>query len=331
MAKKINLGKVVVGVPSYKTIQDLIEASRDKKHSLSLTVGKVIELEGYYTAGDGAGHKRKIESEDDGSGVQLGNGLWANRVIETSHFLMYETLLKQTKGFIGHRGLSQIAPENTLPAYQKAYDNNIFIWECDIDLTADNVWVLMHDSTVDRTTNGTGNINRLTLNEVKKLEIDGGANATTYFSGTKVPTFEEWLQLAKKLNCIPFAELKRLNASEEEVKSIIDIIKKYNMEERFAFCSFGHEVLEKVRKFTNKIQLWWIPNDINQEAINWCKKIGNAHLYPYYSVATKNKIELANSQGVNIAVWTVDDPKIAQELFDKGVMLIATNCLSEVY
>lgn len=80
MAKKINLGKVVVGVPSYKTMQDLIEASRDKKHSLSLTVGKVIELEGYYTAGDGAGHKRVIASEDDGSGVQLSNGLWANIV-----------------------------------------------------------------------------------------------------------------------------------------------------------------------------------------------------------------------------------------------------------
>ena len=297
----------------------------------NLKVGDIVEVLGYYTAGDGAGHKRIISDIDDGTGIKLSNGLYANLVKEQSAPLFYETFLKETRGFVAHRGYSLVAPENTLPAYQKAYENNIFIWETDLEMTSDGHFVLMHDGTVDRTTDGTGRVDSLTLEEVKRLNIDGGANATTIYDGTKVPTFEEWLSLAKRLNCYPFIELKRLGAEEEEIKSVVDIIKKYNMEERTAFISCEKKVLEKVRKFSFKIQVWWIADDITQDTINWCKRTGNAHLDPSWKIVTKEKVLLANSQGVNIAVWTVNDIEDAHKLFDMGVNLVASDWLSEVY
>lgn len=297
----------------------------------NLSVGDIVDVLGYCTAGDGTGHKRIISDIDDGTGIKLSNGLYANLVKEQSAPLFYETFLKETRGFVAHRGYSLVAPENTLPAYQKAYENNIFIWETDLEMTSDGHFVLMHDDTVDRTTDGTGRVDSLTLEEVKRLNIDGGANATTIYDGTKVPTFEEWLSLAKRLNCYPFIELKRLGAEEEEIKSVVDIIKKYNMEERTAFISCEKKVLEKVRKFSFKIQVWWIADDITQDTINWCKRTGNAHLDPSWKIVTKEKVLLANSQGVNIAVWTVNDIEDAHKLFDMGVNLVASDWLSEVY
>lgn len=315
--------KVVYGRKSFDTLESLKSASY-------LTENEIVEVNGYYHREDGGAHKRIISAANDGSGVQLENGLWANLIKEQLAPLFYEKYLKGSLGFIAHRGMSYVAPENTLPAYQKAYDNNMLLWETDLDITKDGVWVLMHDDTVDRTTDGTGRVDSLTLAQIKNLNIIAG-NGIENYSGTKVPTLEEWLLLAKKLNCFLFAEIKRTQATNEEVKSIVDVIKKYNMEERTAFCSFGNGVLEKVRKFSFKIQLWWISNDITQDTINWCKRVGNAHLYPNYGVITQDKVLLANSQGINIATWTVNDFTIAQDLIEKGVCLIASDFLSEVF
>lgn len=318
-----NLSK---NLENYKSLRVL--TIQELKAKNNLKIGDIIEVVGYYEKADGVIHKRIISDINDGSGILLDNGLYANLIKEQSAPLFYETFLDKTRSFIGHRGMPHVAPENTLPSYQRAYDNNITIWETDLDLTSDGIWVLMHDNTVDRTTDGTGSINSLTLEQVKKLNID---ISDSIYQGTKVPTFEEWILLAKKLNCLPFAELKRLNATEEEIKTIVDIVKKYNMEEKFAFCSFGNAVLEKVRKYSFKIQLWWISNDITQDTINWCKRVGNAHLYPENNVITKEKVLFANSQGINIATWTVNDSETAQKLFDYGVCLVASDLLSEVY
>ena len=328
MAGFVTIGKMIEYLKNKLTQIPTIAELQSRKN---LKVGDIVEVLGYYTAGDGAGHKRIISDTDDGTGIKLSNGLYANLVKEQSAPLFYETFLKETRGFVAHRGYSLVAPENTLPAYQKAYENNIFIWETDLEMTSDGHFVLMHDGTVDRTTDGTGRVDSLTLEEVKRLNIDGGANATTIYDGTKVPTFEEWLSLAKRLNCYPFIELKRLGAEEEEIKSVVDIIKKYNMEERTAFISCEKKVLEKVRKFSFKIQVWWIADDITQDTINWCKRTGNAHLDPSWKIVTKEKVLLANSQGVNIAVWTVNDIEDAHKLFDMGVNLVASDWLSEVY
>ncbi len=95
---------------------------------------------------------------------------------------------------ISHRGEHLAHPENTLPAFQAAIDAGADYFELDVRTTSDGHLVLMHDGTVDRTTNGTGRVRDMTFEEIRKL--DAGAKFDPKFAGTKVPTFEEALALA---------------------------------------------------------------------------------------------------------------------------------------
>jgi glycerophosphoryl diester phosphodiesterase len=95
---------------------------------------------------------------------------------------------------ISHRGEHLAHPENTLPAFQAAIDAGADFFEIDVRTTADGRLVLMHDRTVDRTTNGTGLVRELTFDQIRAL--DAGAKFAPQFAGTKPPTFEEALNLA---------------------------------------------------------------------------------------------------------------------------------------
>lgn len=96
---------------------------------------------------------------------------------------------------IAHRGEHLHHPENTLPAFQAAIDAQADYFECDVRTTSDGRMVLMHDATVDRTTDGHGEVSKLTFDQIRAF--DAGVHANGVWKGTRVPTFEEALQLAK--------------------------------------------------------------------------------------------------------------------------------------
>lgn len=95
---------------------------------------------------------------------------------------------------IAHRGEHRAHPENTLPAFQAAIDAGADFFELDVRTTADGRLVLMHDATVDRTTNGSGPVREMTFDRIRAL--DAGARFSPQFAGTKVPSFAEALALA---------------------------------------------------------------------------------------------------------------------------------------
>lgn len=106
------------------------------------------------------------------------------------------------RGLCAHRGAMSTHPENTIPALQEAVRLGAHMVEFDVQLTKDGALVLMHDATVDRTTNGKGKVADLTLAEIKAL--DAGVKMDARFAGTRVPTFEEALAVFPKnvwLNC----------------------------------------------------------------------------------------------------------------------------------
>lgn len=96
---------------------------------------------------------------------------------------------------LAHRGLSDIYPENTIPSFDKAIEEGAKGIEFDIQKTVDGVYVVMHDATVDRTTNGTGAVASLSLDYIRSL--DAGSWKGTQFTGEKVPTLDEVLQRYK--------------------------------------------------------------------------------------------------------------------------------------
>ena len=94
-----------------------------------------------------------------------------------------------------HRGFSKIAPENTIPALQAAFDAGADLAEIDVRMTADGAVVLMHDALVDRTTSGNGLVSALSLSEVKQL--DAGSWFERSYAGTSVPTLDEVLDWSR--------------------------------------------------------------------------------------------------------------------------------------
>lgn len=147
---------------------------------------------------------------------------------------------------IAHAG-GGVAPENTIPAYKLAKQRGFNFAECDIQFTSDNVPILMHDATVDRTTDGTGRIRQMTLEQIEALNIPGSGA----YTNLKVPTFEELIVLCKKIKLIPIIELKMDDITIAEnhttLEILYNIIKKYDMEDRVIFLSVSYTKLLTMR------------------------------------------------------------------------------------
>lgn len=135
----------------------------------------------------------------------------------------------------GHRGVGAFYPENTLLSIQKALEMNVDMIEFDMNLTKDKVVVIMHDRTVDRTTNGKGYIHDMTLKQIK--ELDAGGKFGKAFEGLKVPTLREFCELVQPYeNILLNAEIKE--KTYETVDLAMEVLKEYGLMHRCVFTCF---------------------------------------------------------------------------------------------
>jgi glycerophosphoryl diester phosphodiesterase len=140
----------------------------------------------------------------------------------------------------GHRGDRSVAPENTMPALQSALDGSMVYVETDIRLTSDGVPVLIHDATVDRTTNGTGRVDSMTLSELQKL--DAGSWHSRPFAGLRIPTLEEFLVALADSNKKAMLELKGA-WQPEDVATVAALVHEHSLHARVVFASFDTDTL----------------------------------------------------------------------------------------
>lgn len=140
----------------------------------------------------------------------------------------------------GHRGDRSAAPENTLPALQGALDGSMVYVETDIRLSADGVPVLIHDASVDRTTNGSGKVSELTLAQLQQL--DAGSWFTKSYAGLRIPTLESFLVILAESNKKAMLELKG-DWTEESLDVVESLVAEYNLSHRVVLASFSVETL----------------------------------------------------------------------------------------
>ncbi|WNS80878.1 glycerophosphodiester phosphodiesterase family protein [Domibacillus sp. DTU_2020_1001157_1_SI_ALB_TIR_016] len=151
----------------------------------------------------------------------------------TAAFSRYpENTLVQRPIVAAHRGIPSLAPENTMAGYRMAYELGADLIETDVQKTKDGEIVIMHDYTVDRTTNGTGNVKDLTLKELQSL--DAGSYFSSQFVGERVPAFREFLQEFKGKNVILLVELKADGIAEDTIR----IINEEGMADQVVLQSF---------------------------------------------------------------------------------------------
>lgn len=226
--------------------------------------------------------------------------------------------------FIAHRGLSSCAPENTLPAYILAGKNKFYACECDIQETKDNEFILMHDDTIDRMTNGVGKVSDFTLKELRNLRIDAGSNIDKY-ENLKIPTLNEYLEICIKEKITPVIELK--NLSKRSIKKLLNTIRKHDLEDKVIIISFNKVILQTIRQRNLDIDLQWIA-DLNKENIDFCAK-NKMNIDSDRGTVAKEMIKYAHDKGVLVNVWTVDEPEIINMLINYGVDFISTNKIDD--
>jgi glycerophosphoryl diester phosphodiesterase len=159
----------------------------------------------------------------------------------------------RTVAVIAHRGEHLAHPENTLPAYQAAVDAGADYFEVDVRTTRDGKLVLLHNATVDARTLSTGPLREMTFDQVRAL--DAGIRFSAAFAGTKIPTFEEALALARRAGAGVYVDVK--DASPE---ALLDALNRHAMAERVVVYG-GFETLQRLATANPKIRV--MPEAVN--------------------------------------------------------------------
>lgn len=220
---------------------------------------------------------------------------------------------------VNHRGYSLQAPENTLSAYRLSALNGFTKVEADISFTKDGHAVLLHDDTIDRTSNGTGAINELTLEQVR--QYDFGSWKSPEYKGEKIPTFEEFLLLCKSLNLHPYIELKASTDNADYIASLVKTVKSYGMIDNVSWISFYSTALEKVIDNDPTARVGFLGGDVNSATINIVTSLrtrsnnqANIFLDSSNASLTVSGVNLCIENNVPLEVWTVNSSAVIPTL-----------------
>ncbi|MBK7456287.1 MAG: glycerophosphodiester phosphodiesterase [Anaerolineales bacterium] len=239
---------------------------------------------------------------------------------------------------IAHQGGDEVWPGDTLFAYQNAAALGVDVLEMDIHISRDGVLVLMHDEKVDRTTDGTGEIESMTLAELKRLDagfgwsLDEGKTFPFRGQGITVTTLEEVFQAFPEKHMT--IEIKKSNAS--MVKPFCDLIRKYEMQDKVLVASFYDDKIKEFRAECPDVAT----SSAKQETTVFVL-LSKAFLSGFYSpkflslqvpeesggitIMTEAFVRAAHARGLAVEVWTINDKETMQKLISWGVDGIMTD------
>lgn len=207
---------------------------------------------------------------------------------------------------VAHRGLSSIAPENTLPAYRLAKKNGFFYVETDISFTSDGIPVCLHDATIDRTSNGSGNINSLTFEQVRQYDF-GSWKSSTY-AGTLIPSFEEFIKLCKNISLHPYIELKNsATYTEAQIQGLVDTVTELGMKGKVTWISFASNYLTYVKNYDPQARLGFVVDSVTAANITTAQglKTSSNDVFIDTNITGANASLCINGD-LPMEVWTVD-------------------------
>ena len=236
---------------------------------------------------------------------------------------MWKNLTKPV--VIAHRGDSKFAPENTLGAFKQAMDKGAQAIEFDVKLSSDRKVVVIHDQTVDRTTNGHGDIRYLSMEEIKRL--DAGVRFAEKFPSERIPTLEEVFQ---NLGTGIHMNIELTNYATPHdglVEEVVRLIKKFGNEDQLIFSSFFARNLHLAKKLIPTVPcgLLAYPGLVGLPArgLGWKKDMDALH--PYLSDVHMNLVKRVHDAGRQLNVWTVNLKEDLERLIKMGVDGIFTD------
>jgi glycerophosphoryl diester phosphodiesterase len=223
-----------------------------------------------------------------------------------------------------HRGSSKDCPENTMAAFKKAYQDGADGIELDVQLSKDGIPVIIHDEKLDRTTNKKGNVFSYTYNELTKA--DAGSWFSKTFAGEPVPSLQELLEWIAPLPMLLNIELKN-NIIEYDglEEKVLQLLRRYGMEERTVISSFNHYSLVKIRKMNSYIETAPLYSSGIFEPWEYVKAVCSQSAHPHYKSLHPYIMEGFKQNNIPVRPYTVNSPKWMSYFFEWGTQAIITD------
>ena len=219
-----------------------------------------------------------------------------------------------------HRGASVHAPENTLPAFELALQQGADGVELDVKLTADGHVIVIHDPTVDRTTNGHGRVRDLALADFRKL--DAGSYFSEIYRGAKVPLLEEVFEAIGK-RCVINVELTNYATPRDQlVERVCELVKRHTLQDRILFSSFFPSNLKTAARLLPDVPrgLLAMPGWLGTWARSFGFMFGEYQaLHPHISDASAPQVARVHKLNRRVHVWTANTPVEVTKLIGWGV------------
>lgn len=229
---------------------------------------------------------------------------------------------------VAHRGASGYAPENTIAAFDKAVEMNADYIEIDVQRSQDGKLVVIHDQTVDRTTNGTGNVKDLTFQQLNRL--DAGSWKGIQFTGEKIPAFEEILdRYYEKIGILIELKSPELYPGIEE--HVVQVLKERNLDQprngKIIIQSFNHDSMKKMNQLLLNIPIGVLTSNKEHTTEQALKDFSTYADYfnPNYKMLTEELVNQAYSQGMKVFPWTVRSDEAVDFVLDMNIAAIITD------
>jgi len=211
---------------------------------------------------------------------------------------------------MGHRGAAALEPENTLRSISCALEIGVDAVEIDVHLTKDRELVVIHDDTLDRTTNGVGRVASYTLSQIK--EFDAG-------KGERIPSLQEVIDLVRGRATLVI-ELKE----EGTEQRVVELIRKSGLRDRVYVISFWHILVKRVKEMDKRVKTGVLLVGCPVDACVAKAAFADA-LVMNYAFVNKSLVDLAHREGVAVFIWNIDSPDLLKPYEEMGVDGIASN------
>ena len=231
---------------------------------------------------------------------------------------------------ISHRGANQVAPQNTIEAFEKSIEIGCDGFETDIHLTKDGIPVVCHNFTIDETSTGQGAIKNMTLEELR--QYDFGSYKGSEFEGVKIPTLDEFLEVSKKMGDkmkvldIELKSEKFGEAGTELAEKTIDAVKNHGLFDKLLISSLDPSILVVCKKIDKncKTGILYSPDNlvsikISARPVAFAKEIVCDALHPSAMYVTRLYVERAHRAGLQVNPWTINKELTAKHLIKLGV------------
>jgi glycerophosphoryl diester phosphodiesterase len=220
-----------------------------------------------------------------------------------------------------HRGDSANAPENTLAAFRRAVELQAPWIELDVHPARDGTLMVLHDDTVDRTTNGSGAVCGMTIDELSRL--DAGSWFAASFAGEGIPQLVQVLEMVAPTDTRLNVEIKSSPSGLDVPRALVDLLRRYGREGRYVVSSFDLAALLQVRAIAPEVALALIGQ--GPEILVHARRHRLPWIHAHRGTLDKELVAQAHASGISVNVWTVDDPALLAFWRSTGVDKLCTN------